>query len=95
MGGSALPPNFRPIPDYSSGLAPLATELARGRFVISVAVSGSAVPFKGTTDAGGYFMIPMIPTGEPFVAVALDTVSGQNRVVTGVGPALEDGVFWF
>src|SRR5690606_37941840 len=55
MGGNALPPGYRPIPDYAFGPAPLATELARGRFVISVAASGSAVPFKGTTDAGGYF----------------------------------------
>src|SRR5690606_15706202 len=58
-----------------------------------VTVSGSPVPFKGTTDAGGYFMIPLIPEGEPFMAVALDTQTGQNRVATGVGPAVGDGVF--
>ena len=93
MGGNALPPGYRPIPDYARGPAPMATELARGRFVISVAASGSAVPFKGTTDAGGYFMIPLIPEGQPFVAVALDTQTGENRVASGVGPAFGDGAY--
>lgn len=93
VGGSVAPPDFRPIPDYSRGIDTMATALQRGRFLISISVAGSAVPFKSTTDAGGYFMVPMVPTGEPFTAVALDTVTGENRVAYGVGPALGAGFF--
>lgn len=93
VGGSASPPNIRPIPDYARGVSSMALEQARGRFLITIAVAGSPVPFKSTTDAGGYFMIPMVPVGEPFTAVAIDTVTGENRVATGVGPAVGDG-FW-
>lgn len=93
VGGSASPPNIRPIPDYARGVASMALEQARGRFLVTIAVAGSPVPFKSTTDAGGYFMIPMVPVGEPFTAVAIDTVTGENRVASGVGPAVGEG-YW-
>lgn len=57
------------------------------RFVIKVFFGGgSSVPFSGVTDSSGYFYIPTIPAGQPFQAIAFDTVTGKTRSVTGVGP---------
>jgi hypothetical protein len=67
-----------------------------GRVVVKVASSaGAAFPFSGATDAGGYFFIPLIPEGEPFVATAIDTLTGQMRTFQGVGPPLGQSVPMF
>jgi hypothetical protein len=65
-----------------------------GRVIVKVAsASGSAFPFSGATDAGGYFFIPLIPENEPFVATAIDTQTGQMRTFEGVGPLIGESVF--
>jgi len=66
-----------------------------GRYVIKVLSGGSAIPFSGLTDAGGYFFVPFIPQGEPFTAVAIDTLTGQFRTFEGIGPATGESVFMF
>ena len=64
-----------------------------GRVIVKVAsASGSGFPFSGATDAGGYFFIPLIPQGEPFVATAIDTLTGQMRTFEGVGPPVGESI---
>ncbi len=47
------------------------------------------------TDPGGYFFIPLIPEGEPFTALAIDTLSGKTRSVQGIGPEQGDSTYMF
>lgn len=67
----------------------------RGRFVVKVSVQGSATPFSGASDAGGYFFVPMVPAGEPFIAVAIDTETGELRSAEGIGPELGESQLIF
>ena len=66
-----------------------------GRYIIKVFTNGSATPFTGLTDPGGYFFVPFIPEGEPFTAIAIDTVTGDTRSFDGVGPETGDSVYMF
>jgi hypothetical protein len=66
-----------------------------GRYVVKLFSRGVAIPFSGTTDAGGYFFIPLVPAGEPFVAVATDTVTGETRRVEGIGPEFGEAGYVF
>jgi hypothetical protein len=66
-----------------------------GRYVIKVFTRGFRTPFSGLTDAGGYFFVPLIPQGETFTAVAVDTVTGKRRTFEGVGPAVGKSVLMF
>jgi hypothetical protein len=73
------------------------TNLA-GRYIVRIfpQAGGRALsPFTGASDAGGYFFLPFIPEGEPFRAVAVDTVTGASRTFDGVGPATGDSVYMF
>ncbi len=63
--------------------------------VIKIFVGNAALPFTGVADAGGYFFIPIIPEGEDFTALAVDTDSGEVRSFEGVGPALGESVYMF
>ena len=90
MGGNALPPGYRPIPDYARGPAPMATELARGRFVMSVAASGSAVmPIRPSR------LVAVVLIRSPSSSLSCRTVSfgasNDLRIETGI-PALLPGV---
>ena len=92
--GSAPPPggngcgNANPPPNPTiSSVRQTALENLAGRFVVKVFVNNSATPFAGRTDAAGYFFIPFIPQGQPFKAVAIDTLSGKRRTFDGIGPA--------
>jgi hypothetical protein len=51
--------------------------------------------FSGMTDPGGYFFIPLIPEGEPFTALAIDTANGDTRTFEGTGPAMGDSILMF
>ncbi|CAG0927910.1 hypothetical protein TFLX_00690 [Thermoflexales bacterium] len=68
---------------------------AGGEVIIKVYSAGSPIPFSGVTDPGGYFFIPLIPAGEPFIAVAYDLVNNQTRIVEGIGPNTGSSVFLF
>ncbi len=70
-------------------------EQTPGRVHVKVLSSGSSVPFTGITDAGGYFFIPMIPNGQPFTAIATDTLTGESRTFEGVGKPVGESVFIF
>ncbi len=63
--------------------------------VVTIFVGGTPLPFKGVTDAGGYFFIPITPDGEDFTALAIDTGSGEVRSFEGVGPPLGESVYMF
>ena len=68
-----------------------------GRFTVKIWPKSSTgvplTPFTGATDPGGYFDIPLIPQGEPFIAVAIDSVTGAERTFEGIGPATGDAVY--
>ena len=65
-----------------------------GRFVVKVFFgAGSSVPFSGVSDASGYFHIPVVPAGQPFQAIAFDTLTGETREANGVGPEVGQSTF--
>ena len=74
----------------------VASGLTAGRYIVKIyprSESGRLLtPFTGVSDPDGYFFIPLIPAGEPFRAVAIDTVTEAQRTFDGVGPALNDFV---
>jgi hypothetical protein len=90
--GNANPPSPTPSNVLLKQLAPI--NLA-GRIVVKVFVNNSSTPFSGRTDASGYFFIPLIPQGQPFKAVAIDTVTGKRRTFDGTGPATGRWVYMF
>lgn len=71
------------------------SDLSPGRFVVKVISGGTAIPFTGLTDPGGYFFIPLIPEGQPFTALAIDTQSGEVRTFEDVGPPFGESVLMF
>lgn len=87
-GGGLGSSNLRTLQAGPFGMEP-------GRYAVIVLVRGLPLAFSGTTDAAGYFFIPLIPRNEPFTAIAVDTVTGENRTFEGVGPALGESVFMF
>ncbi|NCC35778.1 MAG: hypothetical protein EOM24_27760, partial [Chloroflexia bacterium] len=69
-----------------------------GRYLIKVfpqAGGRALTPFTGATDPAGYFFLPFIPEGEPFRAVAVDTVTGATASFDGIGPATGASVLMF
>ena len=76
---------------------PFVYDYQAGRVAVRVGASGggSFAPFSGVTDAAGYFFLPEIPAGQPFTAIAFDTLTGETRTTQGVGPPLGDAVTLF
>jgi hypothetical protein len=67
-----------------------------GRFVVKVFYgSGNSVPFSGISDASGYFYLPSIPAGQPFEAIAYDTLTSETRSFEGVGAEVGDSTYLF
>ncbi|MEM7536848.1 MAG: Ig-like domain-containing protein [Chloroflexota bacterium] len=66
-----------------------------GPYAIKIFSNGNPTPFTGLTDPGGYFFVPFIPAGEPFTAISIDTVTGDTREFSGVGPATGESTFMF
>jgi hypothetical protein len=64
-----------------------------GRVLVKTFVGGSRLAFSSVTDAGGYFFVPLVPERQPFIAIAIDTVTGEQRSFQGVGPAPGQTVF--
>ncbi len=57
-----------------------------GRYIVKVFYgAGISVPFTGVSDPAGYVYIPIVPEGQPFEAVAFDTLTGETRSFEGVG----------
>ncbi|MBP1468123.1 hypothetical protein EYB53_020590 [Candidatus Chloroploca sp. M-50] len=82
----------------TAALAQVGSGSLQGRYIVKVfpQAGGRALsPFTGATDAGGYFFLPFIPQGEPFRAVAVDTVTGASRSFEGVGPATGESAYMF
>jgi hypothetical protein len=86
----------------SSGLSGQSTDLSSffgdlaGRFIVKVFYgAGNSVPFTGVSDSSGYFYIPTIPAGQPFEAIAVDTVTKTTRSVKGVGPEVGRSTYLF
>jgi len=80
----------------ASGSHSLASTLGdlTGRFVVKVFFgAGSSVPFSGVSDASGYFYIPVVPAGQPFQAIAFDTLTGETREANGVGPEVGQSTY--
>jgi hypothetical protein len=46
------------------------------------------------TDSSGYFYVPTIPAGQPFEAIAFDTVTKATRSVKGVGPEVGQSTYF-
>lgn len=66
-----------------------------GRVIVKVFSGAYSSPFTGRTDAAGYFFVPFIPAGQPFTAVATDTVMGETRTFEGVGPGTGESTYMF
>ena len=99
--GSAPPPGGNGCGNVGGGAAASLFKNASqasgqaGRFFVKLFSGSLAMPFTGMTDAGGYFFVPLIPEGEPFTALAVDTQTGDTRSVQGVGPALGDSTLMY
>lgn len=61
-----------------------------GRYLVTLFSGAGPMGFRGLTDAGGYFSLPIVPEGEPYVAIATDTATGEVRLTRGSGPAVGD-----
>jgi PKD repeat protein len=62
------------------------SESLEGRYLVIVYVNGTTkLPFVGSTGPSGYFYLPLLPAGQPYTAVALDTLTDETRTVEGVG----------
>lgn len=71
-------------------------EQEMGRIKVVVISNGARIPFTGSTDRGGYFFLPLVPEDEPFTAYAIDTVTGQVRSQSGIGPKTGESLqVWF
>lgn len=92
--GSAPPPGGNGVGNVNP-MAVVSQPPLAGRVQVKIFNDGQVMPFTGVTDAGGYFFVPFIPAGEPFTAVAIDTITTETRVYNGVGPATGDNVFIF
>jgi PKD domain len=66
-----------------------------GRYVVKIYTNNNPGPFTGVSDAGGYFFVPFIPTGQPFTAIAIDRKNGQKRNFQGTGPSFGKSVTMF
>lgn len=85
----------RGLQNQSTGLGDLFGDLA-GRFIVKVFFGGSnVVPFTGVSDSSGYFYIPLIPAGQPFEAVAIDTLTNETRSFEGTGPEVGQSTYMF
>ncbi|MFT5194981.1 MAG: hypothetical protein ACI85U_001996 [Candidatus Promineifilaceae bacterium] len=62
--------------------------------VIKLYSNGSRRPFSAVVDKGGYFYMPIIPEGEPFIALAINTKTGDTRTFSGVGPPIGESLFF-
>ena len=105
--GSALPPGGNGCGNVAAGppgLTPAAAlqttgifSIETGRYVIRFRDPNGKVvsSFSGTTDANGYFFIPLIQAGEPFTATAIDRFTGQMRSVDGIGPPIGENITFF
>ncbi|MBP1466049.1 Ig-like domain-containing protein [Candidatus Chloroploca sp. M-50] len=103
--GGAPPPGGNGCGSAGGGSNGPSTSLAQtggsdlaGRYLIKVfpqAGGRALTPFTGATDPAGYFFLPFIPEGEPFRAVAVDTVTGATASFDGLGPATGASVLMF
>ena len=85
-------PTPLPAPNVVSRLRTSLLDQQPGRVLVRVFVNGQPLPFSGLTDPGGYFFIPLIPAGQPFTAVAVDTATGATRTTEGIGPLTGESV---
>ncbi len=93
--GASLRLQNRGLQNQSTGLEDLFGDLA-GRFVVKVFYGGgNVVPFTGVSDSSGYFYIPLIPAGQPFEAVAIDTLTNETRSFEGTGPEVGQSTYLF
>ncbi len=87
------PANSSSLQSQNTGLETLYGDLA-GRFIVKVFYgSGNTVPFTGVSDSGGYFYIPTIPAGQPFEAIAFDTLTNETRSFEGTGPEIGSSTY--
>ncbi len=99
--GGAPPPGGDGCGNAAGGgggtaLAQNGSDSLAGRYIVKIFPrdGGRALtPFTGATDAGGYFFVPFIPEGEPFTAVAVDTVTGASTTFDGVGSATGASIY--
>ncbi len=95
-GGPAygnIPPADGPSFNSRGSLSPQALE--PGRIVVKIFSPGIPGAFTGVTDRGGFLFIPTMPAGQPFTAVAIDTVTREQRSFEGVGPASDESIALF
>jgi Bacterial Ig domain len=83
------------LQSQSTGISSLLGDLA-GRFIIKVFYgAGNVVPFTGVSDSSGYFYLPLIPEGQPFEAIAFDTLTKETRKFEGTGPEVGQSTYMF
>jgi hypothetical protein len=87
--------SLRSLQNQLAGTTNLFGDLA-GRFVVKVFFGGgNSVPFTGVSDSSGYFYIPLIPAGQPFEAIAIDTLTCETRSFEGTGPEVGESTYMF
>ncbi len=59
------------------------------QIVVKMYTSGVSQPFSAAADGSGYFFFPMVPEGETYTAVAINTDTGETRMQVGQGPPLD------
>ena len=62
--------------------------------MIKLYANGARRPFAAVVDKGGYFYLPTIPEGEPFIAFAINTETGDTRTYSGIGPPIGESIFF-
>jgi hypothetical protein len=91
-GGSGL--RSLSLQNQLAGTTSLFGDLA-GRFIVKVFLGGSSLPFTGISDSSGYFYIPLIPAGQPFEAIAIDTLTNETHSFEGTGPEVGTSTYMF
>lgn len=95
VGGGAGASASRHLQTRHAGSNDILGDLA-GRFIVKVFYgAGNAVPFTGVSDSSGYFYIPLVPAGQPFEAIAFDTLTGETHSFEGTGPEVGQSTYMF
>ncbi len=75
-----------------NAFSPSSSAQNRGRYSVQLS-SSTTIPFSGSTDAGGYFMIPMTPAGETIEVHVIDTETGDVETVEVEAPPAGESTF--
>lgn len=76
-------------PSQAASFGPVQGAIVR---VMRPDLSDKLSPFVSVTDANGYFRIPFVAEGEPYVLHAIDPSTGEVATAAGIGTRFGEGV---